>query len=197
MKIMKKIVKSKVFIFVVTAITFSSISVYAAGRYYASQIDYEPENSNFNVTNMEQALNQLYTTQNTTVNSLNSQITAKDQTISNLQSQLNGISTTECIKGTFTASSACGTSSGCLIENQFNPTFLYLVGNNTSYGWQCSLYYNKNVNPTKLFSACSDNDGGVSDNISDRIRVSGNSVYFKNAEYDDFKSGNLLYIACR
>ena len=200
---MKKLFKSKVFIFVVTAITFSSISVYAAGRYYANQVDYEPSNPNFNVNNMADALDQLYTTQNTTISNLNTQITtltgqvsAKDATISDLQTQLNGISTTDCIKGTFTASSACGTSTGCLIEDKFNPNFLYFTDNGTTYNYHCSVFFNKILNSTESFYACSNNDGGIAANISYYIRVSGNSVYLKNADLD-YQSGTLQYIACR
>ena len=106
MKVMKKILKSKVFIFVVTAITFSSISVYAAGRYYATRVVYEPSNPNFNVDNMSDALDQLYTTQNSTVNNLNSQVSAKDATISSLQSQVESLtaaaSEKDYVTGTFT-----------------------------------------------------------------------------------------------
>ena len=192
---MKKIVKSKVFIFVVTAITFSSISVYAAGRYYATQVDYEPSNPNFNVDNMADALDQLYTTQSTTVNSLNSQITAKDQTISSLQSQLNGISTTDCIKGTFTASSACGTSSGCLVENQFKPSYFILASNSTAFNYHCNIFYDKNLNPNIITSGCDDGDT-VSYNYSNYIYTSGNSLYIKKLDAA-WQSGNLVYIACR
>ncbi|MBE6160929.1 MAG: hypothetical protein E7158_01735 [Firmicutes bacterium] len=103
MKIMKKILKSRILLVVVTVILTGSISVYAVGRYYATQVDYEPSNPNFNVDNMADALDQLYTTQNTT--------------ISDLQTQLNGISTTDCIRGTMDLSSQCKTSSGCLVEN--------------------------------------------------------------------------------
>ena len=132
MKIMKKILKSKVFIFVVTAITFSSISVYAAGRYYASQIDYEPENSNFNVTNMEQALNALYTTQNTTVNNLNSQITTKDQTISDLQTQVESltaqVSSTNYVVGDIKFYSETNN-----VDLGFYPTKVIIYVNTTNY----------------------------------------------------------------
>ena len=60
MKIMKKIFKSRILLVIVTVILTGSISVYAAGRYYASQIDYEPSNPNFNVDNMSDALDELY-----------------------------------------------------------------------------------------------------------------------------------------
>ena len=61
MKIMKKIFKSRILLVIVTVILTGSISVYAAGRYYANQVEYEPSNPNFNVDNMADALDALYT----------------------------------------------------------------------------------------------------------------------------------------
>ena len=99
MKVMKKIFKNSILTFVLGAIIFSGITAYAAGRYYATQVDYEPANPNFNVDNMSDALDQLYTTQNTTISNLNNQVTAltgqvsaKDATIIDLQSQVQALS---------------------------------------------------------------------------------------------------------
>ncbi|MBE6161559.1 MAG: hypothetical protein E7158_05035 [Firmicutes bacterium] len=55
-----KILKSRILLVIVTVILTGSISVYAAGRYYATQVDYEPSNPNFNVDNMSDALDELY-----------------------------------------------------------------------------------------------------------------------------------------
>ncbi|MBE6160866.1 MAG: hypothetical protein E7158_01415 [Firmicutes bacterium] len=199
---MKKIFKNSILTFVLGAILFSGITAYAAGRYYATQVDYEPSNPNFNVDNMSDALDQLYTTQNTTISNLNNQVTtltgqvsAKDATISDLQTQLNGISTTDCIRGTFTASSTCATSTGCLIEDKFNPTFLVMSQENVVNGQKCSIFFDKNVNSSNLFAACRNNDMGH-DTISTFIRVNGNNVYLKNA-WDNFQSGTVRYVACR
>ena len=74
---MKRVFKNPTVMFVLGALIFSSISVYAAGRYYASDITYKE-------TTLDKALDTLYTTQNTTVNNLNSQIT-------NLQSQVDSL----------------------------------------------------------------------------------------------------------
>jgi len=60
MKVMKKILKNSILTFVLGAIIFSGITAYAAGRYYANQVEYEPSNPNFNVDNMADALDELY-----------------------------------------------------------------------------------------------------------------------------------------
>ena len=93
-----KILKSRILLVIVTIILTGSISVYAAHKYAASNITYKD-------TTLDQALNTLYTTQNTTVNNLNSQITTKDQTISSLQSQVETLtaaaSEKDYVTGTF------------------------------------------------------------------------------------------------
>ena len=71
---MKKVFKSRILLVIVTVILTGSISVYAAGRYYATQVDYEPSNPNFNVDNMADALDELYDKAYTKINNLNSQI---------------------------------------------------------------------------------------------------------------------------
>ena len=62
-----KILKSRILLVIITIILTGSISVYAARKYYASDITYKE-------TTLDKALDTLYTTQNTTVNNLNSQI---------------------------------------------------------------------------------------------------------------------------
>jgi len=90
----------------------------AAGRYYATQVEYEPSNPNFNLDNMADALDQLYITQNTTISNLNNQVTtltgqvsAKDATISDLQLQVESLtaaaSEKDYVTGTFTFPSSC------------------------------------------------------------------------------------------
>jgi len=55
-----KILKSRIILVIITIILTGSISVYAAGKYYANQVEYEPSNPNFNVGNMADALDELY-----------------------------------------------------------------------------------------------------------------------------------------
>lgn len=49
-----------VIIIIITAILFSSISAYATYNYLAKDISYTPSNSEFEVDNVEDALNELY-----------------------------------------------------------------------------------------------------------------------------------------
>ena len=58
---MKKVFKSRILLVIVTVILTGSISVYAAGKYYAKDIEYTPKNSSFNVDNLADALDALYT----------------------------------------------------------------------------------------------------------------------------------------
>ena len=74
---MKKIFKNPVVTFILGALIFSSISVYAAHKYAASNITYKD-------TTLDQALNTLYTTQNTTVSSQTTQINSLQQQVTEL-----------------------------------------------------------------------------------------------------------------
>lgn len=61
---MKRIVKSRIFLIILTAIIVSSVTVYAVNTYNASQIDFEPTNKNWNVSKVDKALDDLYTKAN-------------------------------------------------------------------------------------------------------------------------------------
>ena len=93
-----KIIKSRIFAFVLGAVIFSGITGVTAYTILASDVHYKD-------TTLDKALDTLYTTQNTTVTnlqnqvntltnektSLQEQIDTKDATISNLQSQINSL----------------------------------------------------------------------------------------------------------
>ena len=183
---MKKVFKSRILLVIVTVILTGSISVYAAHKYAASNITYKD-------TTLDQALNTLYTTQNTTVNNLNSQITTKDATISDLQTQLNGISTTDCIRGTATLSSACATSSGCLIEDKFAPTF-GIITQTTWPNYKFVVGFDKKIG-NYSFGAYANGDKWV-DSFSQLFNISGNRLYLRNT-WDDLQSGTVTYVVCR
>ncbi len=61
---MKKILKSKIFIVIITMIICISGTLYAANVYYANTIKYTPSDSSWNVTNVSDALNSLYSSRN-------------------------------------------------------------------------------------------------------------------------------------
>ena len=136
---MKKVLKSRVFAFILGALIFSSISVYAAHKYYASDITYKE-------TTLDNALDTLYTTQNTTVNNLNSQITSltnektslqnqintKDATISSLQSQLSVYDNANCVTGSFDSSNYSTSTDKKLIN--FSPKKFIIYETTSAWG---------------------------------------------------------------
>jgi len=61
---MKKIIGSRVFSFMLGAILFSSVAVYATSTLLSRNVTFTPENSNWNVSNVEDALNDLYNSTN-------------------------------------------------------------------------------------------------------------------------------------
>ena len=155
---MKKVLKSRVFAFILGALIFSSISVYAAHKYAASQVTYKN-------TTLDQALNTLYTTQNTTVTNLQnqvssltsanaaltnektalqSQVNAKDATISSLQSQLNSL-TTAASNFHFTSSTSKQT-----FNLGFKPDYISCItyAENNRY---IMMIYNKKYDADEIF----------------------------------------------
>ena len=58
---MKERVK-KIFGYVIVAIVFSGIGAYAANVISSSDIAYQPQNNEFNVTNVKEALDKMYNT---------------------------------------------------------------------------------------------------------------------------------------
>ena len=57
---MKKVIKSRLFIVILTMIICISGTLYAANVYYANEVKYTPTDSSWNVTNVNEALNSLY-----------------------------------------------------------------------------------------------------------------------------------------
>ena len=64
---MKRFIKNNLKVFVavvISGIVFTGIGVYAANTYLAHDISYTPSNENFEVSNVEDALNELYEASN-------------------------------------------------------------------------------------------------------------------------------------
>ena len=57
---MKKILSNRLFIFIISGVFFASVTLYAANIYYANEVKYTPSDSSWNVTNVNDALNNLY-----------------------------------------------------------------------------------------------------------------------------------------
>jgi len=64
---MKKIFKNRLFCFLLGAILFSSVAVYATSTLLSKNVTFTPENSDWNVSNVEDALNDLYENSNNSV----------------------------------------------------------------------------------------------------------------------------------
>ena len=56
---MKKLIKNNLFGFIIGGIIFGSIGIYAASIYYAKDISYEPSDASWEVSNVNEALNEL------------------------------------------------------------------------------------------------------------------------------------------
>lgn len=69
MKFIKNNIKILIII-IITAILFSGLSIYATYTYLAKDIIYIPDNSNFKVNNVEDALNELYESVKTNISGL-------------------------------------------------------------------------------------------------------------------------------
>lgn len=65
---MKKIFKSRIFIFILGAIIFGSIGSVVAYNYNAKDIKYTPSDSSWNVKTVEDSLKELYSNRNSTLN---------------------------------------------------------------------------------------------------------------------------------
>ena len=57
---MKKVLKSRVFIFIATAVVFSSIGGVVASQILATNVSYTPSDNSWNVNNVNSAINDLY-----------------------------------------------------------------------------------------------------------------------------------------
>ena len=79
---MKKFLTSRIFAFILGAIIFSGVTGVIAATIMAKDVSYTPKDTTWNVDNVEDAIDSLYTKANTTITGLNSQI-------STLESQLN------------------------------------------------------------------------------------------------------------
>ena len=78
--------KKNILIFLLGGLFFSCISVYATIYYDASQINYK-------TTTLDHAIDDLYSTQNTTVTNLQSTITNLNSSVNTLQTTLNNYKT--------------------------------------------------------------------------------------------------------
>ena len=109
-----KIVKNPIFTFIIGLI-IAGTCVFAY-TYNASDIGYGN-------TNVADAIDDLYTTQNTTVTNLQSQNSTLTNQVAALQAQLDN---PNCVFGTFTTNSSAFDTAGQLIDNRITPNIFVL-----------------------------------------------------------------------
>ena len=138
---MKKIMKSRIFIFILTSIIFTSILVYASTTYKASDVIYNA--SDGTSKNVNDALNELYAKKSTCDNKFCSSLKTGSAVF------YNPVSGTKCDAGEAVTSSTTGTKTGCMkwyIYNYNNEssTVDMILDHNTTAGiaWNSN---NKNV----------------------------------------------------
>ena len=186
-----KILKSRILLVIVTIILTGSISVYAAGRYYANQVDYEPSNPNFNVDNMADALDELY---DKTKNYKNLS-TPTDVNPSNLLSGIKAYNSNgELVTGNISTNCVSGKiekGSGHRQLTNFKPSTFLVFSLDNGKNW--GNYYNYEYNTTDQI------DFNISNKIITTSKVtaytiSNNGLYI---DWDTTSYNNLLYIACK
>ena len=124
---MKRIIKNPIFTFILGALIFGGIVGVSAYTILANDIGYTPSDSTWkksngeDITNVKDAIDELYGKSNTTISELNSQITS-------LQTQLAVFNNAQCISGNFKCSS-CSTSGGQDIGINFEPSIIYIHSN--------------------------------------------------------------------
>lgn len=150
---MKKILKSRIFLVIATALVFTGIGVFA-DNLLASEVDYKE-------TNVESALDSLYTTQNTTVANLtnqNSTLTTNNQTLTTENTNLSNQVTTLTqeknelqseLNSLTTAASSFSFKSGLQTKTfnlGFRPNYINCVGDfSTSANYYVIITYNKDL----------------------------------------------------
>ena len=178
-----KILKSRILLVIITIILTGSISVYAARKYYASDVHYKD-------TTLDKVLDTLYTTQNTTVNNLNSQITNLQSQISSLNEQITELNKfDECVSSSFKCTT-CNTTSGQTIANlSFKPSaFIYTIKSQNVFGYYNVLY------DSNMIYQISDGSTLIRDNSSIYLSMN-NELKIMNFAVP---TGEIIhYIACK
>ena len=182
---MKKLLKSRVFLVIVTALVFGSLGVFASSM-LASNVTYGN-------TTVEGALDTLYT-KATTYKNLTTETTAQAGDITsgktaydNLGNLITGTLSTNgnCVFGTDTCDSNCETSNGMKIGNyNFNPSAFLIWTYISDSGMHSVEIYSSNISTTYLLSTWFEGNNGTDTrvNISGNFRFN-NGLYMQNGYY--------------
>ena len=139
---MKKILRSKIFLVIITAIICSSISVYATYLYNSTQITY-------NDTSVENAINFLVRSYNSNYNYYSSQIASLSNNVTNNSQLVNNLGNTSKMSfysGSSTKSFALG----------YRPDYIYCFADTSTIytgGDYTVVAYNKNFDSAHILRA--------------------------------------------
>ena len=185
---MKKVLKSRLFLVILTAIICITGTAYAATQVLASDIKY-------NDTTVDKALDNLYTTaedyvkleNETTVSSTNllNGITAYD----NLGNLITGSVSTECVGGVFNCVGNCNNDTGIKIVD-FEPKFF------VAFKTDRIIYFNTSKNSTFTYI------GILNQNLADNALISryftfDNGLIIHNLNATAGWKDSFEYMACK
>jgi len=180
---MKKIMKNPIFIFILSAIIFSSMGVVIAATILAKDVSYTPNNANWKVDNVGDAIDELYSnyknkisTLETTNENLNVQVKTLTTTNSKLNSQVDTL-TTQLSNATNAGLSGVisvkNTTTAYTIDLGFKPSKVFILQPKTTDGIFLVYTYDSSINDK--FIACWTNGmDDKADNSECSTQLSGN-----------------------
>lgn len=192
---MQKLLKSRIFLVIITFLITLSCTVYATTRYLASEIEYKE-------TTVEGALNDLYTVHETYKNlNINTDFTANDLISGKTAYNSNGELVTgnlehNCVNGTINKPA----SSQLNIYLDFVPkSFIIYMKNPLSDNLISSFEYNQLTK--KVYAHHIDSNSQVTSNESSVFSISGNNIvssFATNSSNGYYKaSTTVYYTACK
>lgn len=168
---MKRMLNNKLFYFILGAIIFSTISVYAVTMIDSKEVSFTPNNTDWEVSNVSEAIDELY----------------------EMNEFVKTVSSAECVSGTFVCDSDC-TGSGKVIVSGFTPSEFIVINTDRENITQF-LYYNKKMDSSYVYSATSVSFARKF--LLDSLFDLGNNML----SVHDWQSDNLnrtsYYIACK
>ena len=173
--------KKNILLMIVTAIIFTGIGVYATIQYQADEIGY-------GTGTIKDAIDDLYTTQNTTVSNLQNQNTALTSQVAVLQAQVDN---PDCVSGTITCTT-CDTTAGQTLIS-FIPNNLVLYGKDGSTWF--TYYYNKDLYSSDMQVISSSSSTFISFNTKFK-NDSNNNLLLYNIN-TSWNNKALYYMACK
>ena len=192
--------KKGIIIGLIIGIAITSMVAVIASDLTAGSITYKPQDTNWNVNNVESALNELKTVAST-YKKLDSTTTAKAVDIlsgktayDNNGNLITGSLVTDCVMGSISTSDGYNTSTDKLVTSLKPSIFLLYPGDSK---WDYGIHFYSSVLTGSNFSASSVKGGAsysvTSQALSKYYTINNNGWYIHS-----WPSGyNLKYIACK